>query len=155
MRGSVSLDFVFASLIFMIILGYSIVAYSNSIEQIKSDISKNKIESEVFSISQILVKSPGTPANWEDNPGAVVVIGLAGSENILSLEKVDAFDSLSINETKDILGINHDFYIQIESIDGDKFFSKGTELANSSSVSIERVVYYNQSICKLVIRFYE
>jgi hypothetical protein len=154
-RGSVSLDFVFASLIFIIILGFSIVSYSNSIEQIKNNNVRANLESDVFSISQILVKSGGTPTYWENNPGSVEVVGLAQSDNVLSIEKVDAFSTLNENETRGSLGITSDFFIQIESIDGVLFFTKGEELINSSSVSIERIVYYNQSVCKLVVRLYE
>jgi hypothetical protein len=154
-KGSVSFDFVFASLIFIIILGFSIVAYSNNIEQIKNNNIKNKAESDVLSISRILVKTSGNPTYGEDDPGNVQVIGLADSENILSIEKVNAFSSLSVNETKDALGITNDFFIQIKSIEGIEYFSKGSEQVNTSSVSIERIVYFNQTISRLVVRLYE
>jgi hypothetical protein len=154
-RGSVSFDFVFASLIFILILGFSIVAYSNYADNYLLIENKRTLESSVISVSEILVKSKGVPRNWENNVSALQVLGLAESVNILSIDKVSAFDSLSVNQTKSLLGISNDLYITIKSVDGELFFSKGNDLDNTSSVSIERIVYYNRSISRLQVKLYE
>lgn len=154
-RGSVSLDFVFAALLFSLVFGFSAVAYSNFSDQYFINEGKRDLETSALSISEMLVKSQGYPADWENDVSLVGVLGLAGSENVLSKGKVDAFGSLSYNETKELLGIGNEYYITIKSVDGQMLFSKGDELVNSSSVGIERIVYFDRSVCKLGVRLYE
>lgn len=154
-RGSVSFDFVFASLIFILILGFSIVAYSSYADNYLLIENKRTLEASALSISEILVKSKGQPSNWENDVSGLEVLGLAESENTLSTDKVSVFDSLSVNQTKSLLGITNDFFISIESVDGETLFSKGNDLTNTSSVSIERIVYYNRTVSRLGVRLYE
>jgi hypothetical protein len=109
----------------------------------------------VQSISEILVKSEGYPSSWETNPAGVVVPGLASSENVLDNSKVIAFGNLSYNTTKQLFGLNKELFISIKTLDGTPVFSKGTELENASSVAIERLVYFNRSVCRLKVRIYD
>jgi hypothetical protein len=154
-KGSASFDFVFAALLFIIILGFTAVTYSGYVEQYVLNEKKAELETKVLAISDTLVKSKGYPIDWEDDVSGLEVLGLAESENILSMEKMNALNSISYNESAELLGINGEYYIEIRSIDDQIFFSKGVELTNSSSVSIERTVYFNQTFCKLVVRLYE
>ena len=160
-RGSVSMDFVFASLIFIIILGFTAISYSNYLNDFKIAESKKSLETSALSISETLIKSSGYPRNWEQNVSALEVsglgvLGLAESENetVLDPNKVAAFNTLSYNATRELFGIDNDYYTSIKSMDGKSFFSKGTEFADNSSVAIERIVLFNQSICKLTVRLY-
>ena len=154
-QGSASLDFVFASFIFILILGYSVVAYSESISSLRHAEKTAKLEAGAYSISEAMVKSKGYPENWEDSPSDAKAIGLAESENVLSTAKVSALHSMDEMQAKEIMGIANDYLLQIESVDGQVFFAKGSINQDAGSVSIERIVYYNQSACKLVVRLYE
>jgi len=145
----------FSSLLFIIILGFAAVSYSGYYQQYQLSEKKAELESSAISISQTLVKSNGFPADWENDASRVEVLGLAETENILSIEKVRAFDSIPYNETGELLGIPGDYYIEIRSADGDLIFSKGDAKANASSVSIERIVYLDQKFSRMVIRLYE
>jgi len=149
------MDFVFASLIFVLLLGFTAATYSNYADLYTKNENKRSLEASALSISEILVKSPGYPENWELNASGARVIGLAKSENALDPLKVSAFDSLTYNDTRALLGIANDFYISIKTADGQMQMSKGTEQENASSVSIERAVYYNRSYCRLKVRIYE
>jgi hypothetical protein len=131
------------------------VAYSNYADNYLLIENKRTLESSVISISEILVKSEGQPGNWENDVSSLEVLGLAESENFLSINKVNAFDSISVDQTKSLLGISNDFFISIKTIDGELLFSKGNDLTNASSVSIERIVYYNRTVSKLGVRLYE
>ena len=160
-RGSVSMDFVFASLIFILILGFTAISYSNYLDAYKIAESKKSLEASALSISETLIKSSGYPRNWEQNVSAfeipgLGVLGLAGqeNENVLDPNKVTAFSTLSYNATRNMFGFDGDYYISIKSVDGKTFFSKGTEYADSSSVAIERIVLFNQSVCRLTVRLY-
>jgi len=150
------MDFVFASLIFILILGFTAISYSNYLDAYKITESKKSLEASALSISEALIKSTGYPRNWEQNVSGLSVLGLAGSENenVLDLNKVAAFNTLSYNTTRDLFGIDNDYFISIKSVDGISFFSKGTEYADNSSVAIERLVRFNQSICRLTVRLY-
>ena len=149
------MDFVFASLLFILLLGFTVVAYQGYVDTYLKDETKRNLESSVLSISEILIKSEGFPTSWETNPTGVVVPGLASSENILDSNKVVAFGNLSYNTTKQLFGLNKELYISIKTLDGTQVFSKGTEQENASSVAIERLVYFNRSICKLKVRLYD
>ncbi len=154
-KGSVSMDFVFASLLFILLLGFTVVAYQGYVDTYLKDESKRNLESNVLSISEILVKSKGYPSSWETNPAGVVVPGLASSENILDNDKVIALGNLSYNSTKQLFGLNKELFISIKTLDGTLVFSKGTEQENMSSVAIERLVYFNRTACRLKVRIYD
>lgn len=149
------MDFVFASLLFILILGFTVVAYSNYSDIYLINEEKRNLEASALSVSELLVKSKGYPTDWENDVSNVQVIGLADSENVLDLDKVTAFGSITYNETKDLFGIENEFLITIKSVDRRSMFSKGSELVNTSSVSIERIVYFNRSVCRLGVRVYE
>jgi hypothetical protein len=146
---------VFAALLFIVILGFSAISYSNFAEKYFMNEGKAQLETSIVSITETLIKSKGYPTDWENNVPGLEVLGLAQTENILSLNKVNAFESISYNETKDLLGVSGEYYIEIRSVDDQVFFSKGSELVNTSSVSLERTVFFNQSFSRLVVRLYE
>jgi hypothetical protein len=153
-RGSASFDFVFSALLFILMLGFAASSYSDYSVKYSLNEKKAGLETRIISISQSLVKSRGYPVDWENDASSIEVLGLAEAENTLSIQKVLAFDSIPYNETSDLLGISGEYYIELRSIKGTLQFHKGQE-RNASSVSIERLVHFNQTPSRLVIRLYE
>ena len=62
----------------------------------------------------VLIKSGGTPGNWENSPGSVEVIGLASKKNVLSQKKLDAFAGLDYQAASAKLRIGrYDFQFEL------------------------------------------
>ncbi len=97
-----------------------------------------------FQISDTLVKSFGSPDNWETNPQQVQTIGLIETEKVLSKAKVDAFvQQLNYSFIKDLFNINlYDFYFTLNAPNGTVLVTKGLSPQGKYNVNLARVIVY-------------
>lgn len=115
-----------------------------------------------FQVSDLLVKSKGVPADWQNNynittprplppnPADILppqIIGLADNERILSPEKIDAFKDISDAHpqiVKDALKINlYNYYFVIRNQTGMPLLNTGLFPAGRYAVNLARIVLYN------------
>ncbi len=110
-------------------------------------------------ISNYLV-SAGYPQSWTTE--TVTLIGLTDGESRLDPNKVEMFSNMSKSsylQTKNILSASHDFYIFFEDSNSNKIkirniSSIGKNYTNDNPdnlLKIERFIFYNSSIIKMVI----
>ncbi len=63
----------------------------------------------------VLIKSSGTPGNWETDPSSVEVIGLASKKNVLSQRKLEEFEQLDYAVAREKLKIGpYDFQLELK-----------------------------------------
>ena len=117
--------------------------WNNYNSKLYRNLDSDIMETKAFQISNVLVKSKGSPEDW--NSDNVQVIGLAESDRILSTEKVSLLLSLPTNKTKKLLQThNFNFSFMLKNADEEIILSYGENSSNQKrSISIRRYVTYN------------
>ncbi|MBN2122329.1 hypothetical protein JW721_04735 [Candidatus Micrarchaeota archaeon] len=120
-----SIDFMIAVLIFAVILVFLIGFWFLNMAELSEMMGRDRLDSTSIAVSDMLIKTPGVPENWEDGPSDVWAIGLATTQNVLSKEKVANFTALDYNESREIMGLDGDYYFYIEDLDGNRLHEAG------------------------------
>ena len=156
-----SIDLIIGIIIFStaLILFYK---YSiNTIDIEKKDVGDLLLDAKL--ISSYLV-SPGYPANWQDNPGDVTLIGLTNGNMDINAKKVKEFSELAASNyprSRKLLSTTHNYYVFFEDKNNNTIKIKGVEedwigkyYADENPtnlIKIVRFVYYNSTIIRMVV----
>ncbi|MCX8175268.1 MAG: hypothetical protein N3E51_03625 [Candidatus Micrarchaeota archaeon] len=157
MRGqALSTDAIISLSAFSILLFFIASYWTYASQSASEAYSQSRLEKSALSASDLLVKSPGYPPNWESNPQTASSIGLAQSPNRLSSPKLSALASLGYQNAKLYMGLEKDFYLAITLQNGSTVFSLGNSTFNASqSVTITRLAFLNGSAVRLRLVHYE
>ena len=145
MRGQVSsADTMVALVIFTFLLVFLVSFWFVNIQQIANSSVKERLLTSGISISDLLLKSPGYPEKWEQNPPSLQRAGLAVSssdQNLLSKAKVVNFTALPYEQAKGILGLDGDmqYYITIEDLDNNQLHQMGNSSMDNATTVISFV----------------
>jgi hypothetical protein len=120
-----SIDFMIAVLIFAVLLVFLIGFWFLNMAEISTMMERDRLDSAAIAVSDMLVKTPGVPGNWEEDPSSAWAVGLAESQNVLIGEKVANFTALDYNASKEIMGIDGDYYFYIEDLEGNRLHEAG------------------------------
>ena len=155
-----SMDFIASITVF--ILMFSIVVFSwNYVNTQNAEKSTfNEIQTLGLDISDILVRVPGNPEDW--NESTVTSIGLATRENVLDKDKVDRFISMNYSQSRALMGLpGMDFYFTLEYLNGTTIQYKGKNMTAGSypvnasiSVPVLRPVLFGKTPAKLRLVIY-
>lgn len=154
-------DLFLAVCIFIVLIGAVIFIYSHYASEFESRQEFNRMQLNAFQTAELLVKSGGSPAGWENMPDQTALMGFAYNSNSkrnLSSQKVGAFVNMSYPDIKRIFGTNYDFYFKITDIEGNVMADKGSNLTDSPgarAVSVERRVLYNGQNAVLLFALHE
>jgi hypothetical protein len=125
-KGQVNtLDFMISVLVYAVMLIFLIGFWYLSIAEISGMVEQDRMDSAAVTISDMLIKTPGLPDDWEDGPENVWALGLARDQNVLSREKLANFSALGYNESRELMGLDGDFYFYVEDLDGDRLYEAG------------------------------
>jgi hypothetical protein len=130
--------------IFAFLLVFLVSFWFVNIQQIANSAVKERLLTAGVSISDILLKSPGYPEKWEQDPLLLQRAGLAVSssdQNILSKAKVVNFTALPYGQAKGILGLDGDmqYYITIEDLDNNQLHQMGNASMDNATTVISFV----------------
>ena len=120
----ISLDFMVSIALFTFIIAMSIFIWNSINTQIDEAETNNMLQTELVSISTMLIETPGTPSNWNTvGPSEINQLGLAVSSNVLSSEKIANLTSLNSTfgyyNTKKLFGLNfEEIYIDFTYFNG-------------------------------------
>jgi len=125
-----SADALVANIIFALLLTFFVIFWYVTIANMENVTTKNEFEKSAVMITDILLKSPGVPQDWEENPPAAETIGLAiaaDDQNVLSRRKVENFTAMDYNTTKGILGLDEttEYYFLLEDLGGNIIYEAG------------------------------
>ncbi len=137
MRGqSLMLDYMAGAFLFLVMFAFFFALWGLYSTQYGAAQSRMALDSEVIAVSQSLVSSQGEPSNWTIDPLGAKRIGIASRQNVLDWGRIDALSSLSYAEQKIKLGIDNDFVIRIDSMEGARLATIGNE-PNSTTLAAE------------------
>ena len=131
----ISLDFIVSMSLFTFIIAMSIFIWNNINTQIDEGEKNNMLQTDLVSISTMLIETPGTPSNWTSlSSSEISQLGLAVTSNVLSSDKVVALTNLNLTSddyynTKKTLGLDfEEIYIDFTDIDGNPLNINGKEM---------------------------
>jgi hypothetical protein len=122
MKGQISfVEFMASMLIFIAFVSYFSIQILTFVPLYINEITAERLRSEAFQVSELLINDPGEPLNW--NSGNVKRIGLSDDKqnktNLLSTTKISTLNSMcksDYNLVKEKIGLDHDFSLFL--IDG-------------------------------------
>ena len=122
MKAQLSLEFYASIVIFILFATYVFFQLLGIEPQFMSSLNNERLKSEAYQVSEMLVNSPGNPADW---PGkSVTSIGLSSNlndSNLLSVQKISAFNSLcgsSYDNMRSIIDTEYQFSVTLTNISG-------------------------------------
>ncbi|MBI2076078.1 MAG: hypothetical protein HYT72_02405 [Candidatus Aenigmarchaeota archaeon] len=133
-------DLLLAITVLSILVIYLGGAIDNTFDKFASNKQLHDMELGAVKISDMLVRSAGYPANWEDNPVSAISIGLSSSDRVLDGKKLSAFTNLDYQTAKKLLGTSeYEFYFRLVRNGTEKGLLPGGE----KTVTVRRIASYN------------
>ncbi len=138
----VSLDLLIALSIFAFLLVtlFSVINSNNA--NFFQNSEYNEMALQALEISEILIKTPGKPSNWDSSN--VIAFGLASEDRIISFEKAQEFCSIPESDISRLLNIDYPFYFNLSGA-----VTCGSVPSGARAATIERIVFFNGSNSKL------
>jgi len=126
MKGQLSMDIIVAMIIFIGFVIYVLFQVFLSTPAYRSQLTSERMRSEAFQISEILINDPGDPINWESlSDGQINRIGLSNPQqnktNYVSLSKANKLNTICSNNynlVKSKLGITDRFSLVVNKTTG-------------------------------------
>jgi len=163
-KGQVTaLDFMFGLFLFLFIAAWLFSIWSSNLGVAITEQGFEEMRGKAFQAMDVLVRTGGTPADWEggaeggwteEEMDGIVSLGLASKDRVVMPEKLYAFieagdptlnDMADYNRTKEIFGImQYDYFFELETFeDPVQTFETGLAPgAAATSVAVERTVMY-------------
>ena len=141
-RSQVSmLDLFIGAFLFLSLITLVLITWNSYNNRLNERLVYEQIELKAFQVSDLLVRSPGSPTGWENNISSLKVIGLATKDRILSKNKVEAFVNLSNNDVTKILNLeNYNFYFKLGT------YESGLTQNGTITISLKRkVIFENET----------
>ncbi len=156
-----SMDLAASAIVFMLIFVMLAFAWYYVSEQSGQAADFSEMESRALSITDILVRSPGYPENW--NESNVSSIGLADRENVLDPAKVTGFLNLDYNASRVLFGLRgEDYYFSVTYLNDSVVLYNGTSItkgrfpdSHSIIVPVSRSVLFAGTLAKLNFILYK
>jgi len=116
-KGQLSIEYFVAMIIFIFFVVYFLFQMSNLVPEFTGEMESQRIRSEAYQMSEIMINGPGMPSNWNTLPySQTVLFGLSNQTlnktNLLSSSKIN-----SMNATCASLGqqaIRSKFYTDLD-----------------------------------------
>jgi hypothetical protein len=125
---------IIASLVFIILTVFCITFWFNSNITASEHAKKNRMEYEIISISDLMLKTSGVPYDWETNTSNISSIGLVSSPNVLSSKKLSNFTNMSYGNITSALGLKYEFNFYVEDASGNRLYEAGNATISAKTV---------------------
>ena len=140
----ISTEFLFAILILLTLFVLGMYLWNLTSARINENLIKNNLVTNAIEISDNLLRSQGSPTDWEENVTNVASIGLGviSKSNKLDRDKILSLTNISYNQIKDSLGIkSFEFYFRISNLSGStiQIDGKGVETGVKPNVTSDIV----------------
>ena len=140
--------------LFLVLLVFSMWSFQNM--RLQDNLNFEDMQVKAFQISNILVKSKGTPTDWENNYTTAEMVGLAEQDRILSKVKVTNFTKMPYSNVSTLLKLGkYNTSLNISDLDGNTVTSFGNKTSGKNVVEIKRFVRYNDQTNILSLRIWE
>ena len=137
-----SMDILAALFGFLLILVFIISLWTLYLNRLDDSVATRRLQLSAFQAVDTLLRSTGTPVDWENNPNTSEVIGLASPFGSIDQKKLSAFMSLGYNSTVTLLKIKSFYYnFSIFNLNGTLLNSTGLKQNGTEQVvSVNRLV---------------
>lgn len=111
MKGQISIDYYVSLIIFIFFVVYFLYQMSNLVPAFNSQLEDQRVRSEAYQMSELLVNDAGSPANWNalvpNGTANISRIGLldqsANETNLVSTAKMAALNSLCASQGQQLV----------------------------------------------------
>lgn len=135
-----STDMAIAIFIFLTLFISITIAWNSVLGSSSQNIQRKHVEMMALRIVDEFVRTGGYPSDWEDNPLSALTIGLAESDRVLDVDKVQVFIDMDNETAKGILKTEgYDFQLRLVN----SGITKGSEPDSDNIFFTRRVVLYN------------
>jgi hypothetical protein len=109
------------------------------------------MESTALQAADLLVKSPGSPIDWETDISDIQIIGLAVTNRNISLNKLNSFANINYNRSLKLLGLElYNFDFSFSYANGTTISQHGKS-TNGTIININRIVRFQNEDATLKI----
>lgn len=154
LRGfAISADFMLAAFIFFAVFAYSVEAYYQNLGMYNAEEMKKNTEISALAATDVLLKTHGTPGNWELDAENVESVGLVGRPNVIVPAKLSALQAMDYNYSREVLGIGMDYYLSVVPLTGGMVMEKGQRMGGDAVVA-SRLAIYNETYVRVTLYVY-
>jgi len=143
-------DFLIGSILFVGLIIFMLMFWFVMLADMEYGVNKDRLEAITLPVSDLMVKGPGVPPDWEENPESLEVIGLAGaSQNVLVGSKVRNFTALDYEDAKEIMGLEKEFHFYIEDLEGNRLYESGNATLSEQTISVTRFALLEDEMVRM------
>lgn len=159
-------DFFVALSIFFLVFGMVVFTWNWYTMEIMEKVEYRDMQIKAFEVTELLLKTPGSPSAWETLPSSdnIETLGIAKEPNIISRKKVKALiDSNFLTDVrmKELLNIEiYNFSLKITEEDGSQKYEGGALIERGhqysekkDTVIIKRPVLYENREDSAILEF--
>lgn len=164
---TVMIDLFIAFFIFMFMTGAMGVVWNLYTIRLMQHISVQDRWIKAFQITDIMVRTPGIPSNWEKyydpideygiDPNNISIIGLAGDDRVLTRKKLNAFYNLTPGNVSELFNIEmYAYNMTIKRQDDNSILPgnhSGVPIGGNLSVTIRRFIKMEGVPDRLILEF--
>jgi len=162
MKAQLSIDYIVSLIVFILFGTYIFFQVTGYTPAYITQIETQRLRSEAYQISELLVNDPGEPLNWEVCGSACLErIGLSdytkNKTNFLSRSKIDKFDEIC-NQVdgyaiiKSLIDTDRQFSIILNKADGETLISCSSSSIFKPKFEIRRIVTFDSSYGELIVQ---
>lgn len=141
------LDIFLALFVFFSLFVAAIFMWNDYSTNLSDRLSYEEAVIKAFHISDILVRSSGTPTAWEGDASkeSLEVIGLADMDRQLTVDKVKNFTSLEVDKVRVLFNtMPYHYYFKITDLEGQLIEGSGETITGEEEViNLKRFVLYD------------
>ncbi len=142
-----AIDFVIGFLIFSSVFLINHYSWNSISVKIDNVLKHYYFSGDVYLAVDNLIKTSGTPINWNDNINSTISVGLVDYDNIINYNKLIALKD-NYNSLKDLVLPTNNWMIIIKN-STNNIITIGDEL-NNTIIRVERLVIINDSVYNFI-----
>lgn len=164
MKAQLSIDYIVSLVVFIGIVTYIFFQLLSYGPPYIDEIEKQRLRSEAYQVSELLINDPGEPLDW--NSTNVKRVGLSdhlqNKTNVLSLSKINNFTQIcngftGYDRMKSLIDTNYQFNISLKDIATGNILIECFPqqiIGKATKVEIRRIVAFDSSYGELTIQMW-
>lgn len=147
LKGQLSLEYCISLILFILFVAYIVFQVLGISPQYLSELKNERIKSEAYQISELLINDLGEPLNWyASTPKRIGLSSNENKTNLLSLEKITALQTVCQSDyesVRKLIDTDNDFSITLTNL------ASGQKLIDCTS-STSRTIKTKASITRII-----
>jgi hypothetical protein len=133
-------DYIIGVAVFLLVFGICLFTWQKVAYTMENDYFTYELKYTARRASEQLVRSPGAPANWEEDVSSLRALGLAEDYGVISRDKVDELANIEYDTLREHLGMGgKEFYMRIHTPEGQIIKEVGEAPGGNTVVNVRRI----------------